>query len=104
MKILIITATDFELDKNQFSNHEMLISGIGILETALKLTKKLTSNNYDLVINTGIAGSFNKDIKISATVDPVLIGGMIVKVGSRMIDTTIKSKLNSLQNVMKEVG
>jgi F-type H+-transporting ATPase subunit delta len=29
---------------------------------------------------------------------------MIVKVGSRMIDTTIKAKLNSLQNVMKEVG
>jgi F-type H+-transporting ATPase subunit delta len=48
--------------------------------------------------------NFNKDIKISATVDPALIGGMIVKVGSRMIDTTIKSKLNSLQNVMKEVG
>lgn len=69
MKILIITATDFELDKNQFSNHEMLISGIGILETALKLTKKLTSNNYDLVINTGIAGSFNKDIKIGDVVE-----------------------------------
>jgi F-type H+-transporting ATPase subunit delta len=29
---------------------------------------------------------------------------MIVKVGSRMIDTTIKAKINSLQNVMKEVG
>jgi F-type H+-transporting ATPase subunit delta len=29
---------------------------------------------------------------------------MIVKVGSRMIDTTVKAKLNSLQNVMKEVG
>ena len=51
-----------------------------------------------------LKANFNKDIKISATVDPALIGGMIVKVGSRMIDTTIKSKLNSLQNVMKEVG
>ena len=51
-----------------------------------------------------LKANFNTDIKISATVDPELIGGMIVKVGSRMIDTTIKSKLNSLQNVMKEVG
>ena len=48
--------------------------------------------------------NFGKDVKINATVDPRLIGGMIVKVGSRMIDTTIKAKLNSLQNVMKEVG
>ena len=50
------------------------------------------------------ASNFSKDIKINSTVDPGLIGGMIVKVGSRMIDTTIKAKLNSLQNVMKEVG
>jgi F-type H+-transporting ATPase subunit delta len=35
--------------------------------------------------------------------DKSLIGGMIVKIGSRMIDTTIKSKLTKLQNIMKEV-
>ena len=48
--------------------------------------------------------NFGKDIKINATVDSTLIGGMVVKVGSRMIDTTIRAKLNSLQNTMKEVG
>ena len=48
--------------------------------------------------------NFGKDVKIKATVDPTLIGGMVVKVGSRMIDTTIRAKLNSLQNTMKEVG
>ena len=48
--------------------------------------------------------NFGKDVKINATVDPSLIGGMVVKVGSRMIDTTIRAKLNSLQNTMKEVG
>ena len=44
------------------------------------------------------------DVKIKATVDESLIGGLIVKVGSKMIDTSIKSKLNALQNTMKEVG
>jgi len=48
--------------------------------------------------------NFGKDVKINASVDHTLIGGMIVKVGSRMIDTTIQAKLNSLQNIMKEVG
>ena len=51
-----------------------------------------------------LKSNFSKDIKINASVDESLIGGMIVKVGSRMIDTTIQAKLNSLQNVMKEVG
>jgi len=45
-----------------------------------------------------------KDININSTVDKSLIGGMTVKVGSRMIDTTILAKLNSLQNIMKEAG
>jgi F-type H+-transporting ATPase subunit delta len=48
--------------------------------------------------------NFGKDVKINASVDENLIGGMIVKVGSRMIDKKIKEKLNSLQNIMKEVG
>jgi F-type H+-transporting ATPase subunit delta len=45
-----------------------------------------------------------KDVKINATVDESLIGGLVVKVGSKMIDTSIRSRLNSLQNAMKEVG
>ena len=44
------------------------------------------------------------DVKINATVDENLIGGLVVKVGSKMIDTSIRSRLNSLQNAMKEVG
>jgi len=44
------------------------------------------------------------DVKIKVTVDESLIGGLVVKVGSKMIDTSIRSKLNALQNKMKEVG
>ncbi|OYX43360.1 MAG: F0F1 ATP synthase subunit delta [Rhodobacterales bacterium 32-67-9] len=45
-----------------------------------------------------------KTVKLNTTVDEDLIGGLIVKVGSKMIDTSIRSKLASLQNAMKEVG
>ena len=45
-----------------------------------------------------------KDIKLNATVDESLIGGLIVKLGSTMIDTSVKARLASLQNAMKEVG
>ena len=51
-----------------------------------------------------LSGKFGKSVKLSATVDESLIGGLIVKVGSKMIDTSIRAKLASLQNAMKEVG
>jgi F-type H+-transporting ATPase subunit delta len=51
-----------------------------------------------------IKARIGKDVNIDASVDEALIGGLVVKVGSQMIDTSIRSKLNSLQNVMKEVG
>ena len=69
MKILIVAATDFELEKDKFSAHEILITGVGILETSLELTKKLVLNRYDLVINAGIAGSFDNKIKIGDVVE-----------------------------------
>jgi len=58
-------------------------------------TKKLADALKDRV---------GKDVTIHATVDESLIGGLVVKVGSKMIDTSIRSKLSSLQNAMKEVG
>lgn len=45
-----------------------------------------------------------KTVKLAMSVDESLIGGMIVKLGSKMIDSSVKSKLASLQNAMKEVG
>ena len=45
-----------------------------------------------------------KDVTLDVTVDESLIGGLVVKVGSRMIDTSVRSRLAALQNVMKEVG
>jgi ATP synthase F1 subcomplex delta subunit len=45
-----------------------------------------------------------KTVKLNTAVDESLIGGMIVKLGSRMVDTSIRSKLASLKNAMKEVG
>lgn len=51
-----------------------------------------------------IGASVGKTIKLNTAVDESLIGGLVVKVGSKMIDTSIRSKLNALQNSMKEVG
>jgi F-type H+-transporting ATPase subunit delta len=44
-----------------------------------------------------------KDVVVSAKVDPSILGGLIVKIGSRMVDQSIRTKLNALKFAMKEV-
>jgi len=65
--------------------------------------KALTKTQADKLAKT-LKAQIGKTIKINATVDESLIGGLIVKVGSKMIDTSIASKLSALHNTMKEVG
>jgi len=65
--------------------------------------KPLTKAQSEALAET-LKKSVGKDVKIAATVDESLIGGLVVKVGSRMIDTSIRAKLANLQNMMKEVG
>lgn len=45
-----------------------------------------------------------KDVAIAVTVDPSILGGLIVKVGSRQIDTSLRTKLSTLKLALKEVG
>ena len=65
--------------------------------------KALTKTQSEKLAKT-LASTVGKDVKINTTVDESLIGGLVVKVGSKMIDTSIASRLNALQNTMKEVG
>ena len=43
-------------------------------------------------------------MRIDTRVDPNLLGGLVVKFGSRMIDSSLRTKLNNLKVVMKGIG
>jgi F-type H+-transporting ATPase subunit delta len=45
-----------------------------------------------------------KDVALDIKVDPSIIGGLIVRLGSRMVDTSLKTKLNAIKHAMKETG
>lgn len=77
MKILVVSATEKEifptLNKIKSFNRDdlvvdILVTGIGAVFTTYLLTRKLSEKEYDLVINAGIAGSFNPDLNIGDTV------------------------------------
>ena len=72
--------------------------------TADVVAAKALTKTQEAALAKSLKASVGKDVKINATVDETLIGGLIVKVGSKMIDTSIRSKLAALQNTMKEVG
>ena len=81
----------------------MLAEHKGEVTADVTTAKALTKTQSEKLAKT-LAARVGKDVKINATVDESLVGGLVVKVGSKMIDTSIRSKLASLQNAMKEVG
>ena len=66
MNILIVTATKQEL-RITCDNH--LVSGVGMVATAIAVSNALQSKCYDLVINAGVAGSFNKSLRLGDVVE-----------------------------------
>lgn len=55
-------------------------------------------------LKAALAEITGKAVLLDTSVDPSLIGGLVVKLGSRMIDTSLKTKLNQLKIALKEVG
>jgi F-type H+-transporting ATPase subunit delta len=75
----------------------------GEVTAEVTAAKSLTKAQQEKLASS-LKATVGKDVKIKVAVDETLIGGLIVKVGSKMIDSSIRSKLNNLQNAMKEVG
>jgi F-type H+-transporting ATPase subunit delta len=75
----------------------------GEVKAEVVSAKKLTKAQ-ETKLAASLKATVGKDVNITATVDETLIGGLVVKVGSKMIDSSISSKLSQLQNAMKEVG
>lgn len=48
--------------------------------------------------------SIGKDVQVNTRVDPGILGGLVVKVGSKMIDSSLRTKLNNLKVAMKGIG
>ncbi len=62
------------------------------------------SDTHVAALKEALKASIGKDVSLHTHVDPALIGGLVVQVGSRMIDGSLRTKLNSLKLAMKEVG
>jgi F-type H+-transporting ATPase subunit delta len=82
---------------------ELIAEAKGEVTADVTSATVLTKAQADQLAAT-LKAKLGKTVKLNVAVDEKLIGGLIVKVGSKMIDTSIRSKLAALQNTMKEAG
>jgi F-type H+-transporting ATPase subunit delta len=52
-------------------------------------------------LKANLKSRLGRDVAVDLTVDPTILGGLVVKVGSQMIDGSIRTKLNTLAHAMK---
>ena len=81
----------------------MIADEKGEVTAEVQAARALSDDQSTKLVET-LKASVGKTVKMNVTVDESLIGGLIVRVGSKMIDTSVRSKLAALQNTMKEVG
>ncbi len=54
-------------------------------------------------LKSALKATAGREVRVETSVDPSILGGLVVKLGSRMIDSSLKTKLNNLKFAMKEV-
>jgi len=67
------------------------------------VAEKLSDKNLD-ALKAALKSVTGKDVALNVNIDPSIIGGLVVKLGSRMIDSSLRTKLNSIKHAMKEAG
>jgi F-type H+-transporting ATPase subunit delta len=76
----------------------------GVTRAQVTSAAPLSDENVAALKDSLRAISGEKDVELNVKLDPSLIGGLIVQLGSRMVDGSLKTKLNAIRTRMKEVG
>ncbi len=74
----------------------------GEVTAQVTVAEALNDNNLDALKSALKTVTGGKDIDLDVKIEPAIIGGLIVKVGSRMVDSSLRTKLNAIKFAMKE--
>ena len=88
-----------------------VIKAFGVLVAKFKgevaadvtVAEPLSDRSLD-ALKAALKSVTGQEVSLNVKIDPAIIGGLIVKVGSRMVDSSLRTKLNSMKNAMKEAG
>jgi F-type H+-transporting ATPase subunit delta len=74
----------------------------GEVTAEVTVADTLNGSNLEALKSALKSVTGGKDIDLDIKIDPAIIGGLIVKVGSRMVDSSLRTKLNAIKFAMKE--
>ena len=74
----------------------------GEVSAQITVAEKLNDSNLSALKDALKSVTGGKDVDLDVKIDPAIIGGLIVKVGSRMVDSSLRTKLNAIKFAMKE--
>ena len=80
----------------------LVASHRGEVTAQVTVAEKLNDNNLDALKSALKSVTGGRDIDLDVKIEPAIIGGLIVKVGSRMLDSSLRTKLNAIKFAMKE--
>ena len=98
---LITKRRFFYVEKILKSFNEICSEKRGELKAEIKSAKELTSEEINKITEE-LSNNFKSKIKLNYNYDQSLIGGLVVQIGSTMIDTSIKKKLQQIETRMIE--
>ncbi|WP_135075783.1 F0F1 ATP synthase subunit delta [Terasakiella sp. SH-1] len=93
----------FELEGMIIGFQALLAEHKGEVTASVTSSKALTQKQVDS-LTASLKEAIGSDVAVEQKVDPAVLGGLIVKVGSRMVDSSLRTKLQHLQLAMKGVG
>lgn len=68
------------------------------------ISAQAMSDGQIVDLKAALKASIGRDVQLTTSVDPSILGGLVVKVGSRMLDNSLKTKLSNLKIAMKGVN
>jgi F-type H+-transporting ATPase subunit delta len=74
----------------------------GEVTAQVTVAEKMSDKNLEALKDALKSKTAGKNIDLDVKIDPSIIGGLIVKVGSQMVDSSLRTKLNSIKLAMKE--
>ncbi len=76
----------------------------GEVTAEVTAAEKLSDAHLEAIKSALKSITGEKSVDLHVKIDPAIIGGLTVKLGSRMVDTSLRTKLNAIKHAMKEAG
>jgi len=103
LKVLTANRRLFAIDDVARAFRALVAKFKGEASADVTVAEQLNDRNLD-ALKSALKSVTGKDVALNVKVDPSIIGGLVVKLGSRMVDSSLRTKLNSIKHAMKEAG